>query len=470
MKQFRAPKASIGDVNAETAAGLITAAADVALILDDRGIILDLAFDRDDLPSHDVEAWLNRPWLDTVTVESRPKVSALLKDAAKKATPRWRHLNHPTPGQADLPILYSAIRIGAEGRVVALGRDLRAVATLQQQLVDAQQSMERDYLRMRNIETRYRLIFQTTSDPVLIVDARSRKVTEANPAAAGLFGVPLKRLVDRPFAGGFQNEADLEALLNDAQAAGTRQGRVRLIRGDQEVQVAASLFRQNGAPSFLVHLSPAVPKPAPSEVDATTAKLIEIIERAPDGFVLTDPQGEILLANRAFVELVQLASPEQAIGQSLERWLGQPGMDLDVVLGNLREHGTIRLLSTVLRSEHGVVAKIEVSAVAAANGQQPGYYGFLVRDVGRRLGSDSKSSKQLTRSVEQMTELVGQVPLRELVRDTTDIIERLCIEAALELTADNRASAAEMLGLSRQSLYVKLRRYGLGDLPADAEP
>jgi hypothetical protein len=24
-----------------------------------------------------------------------------------------------------------------------------------------------------------------------------------------------------------------------------------------------------------------------------------------------------------------------------------------------------------------------------------------------------------------------------------------------------------MLGLSRQSLYVKLRRYGLGDLPAD---
>ena len=43
------------------------------------------------------------------------------------------------------------------------------------------------------------------------------------------------------------------------------------------------------------------------------------------------------------------------------------------------------------------------------------------------------------------------------------MIEQLCIEAALELTGDNRASAAEMLGLSRQSLYVKLRRYGLAD-------
>jgi DNA-binding NtrC family response regulator len=56
------------------------------------------------------------------------------------------------------------------------------------------------------------------------------------------------------------------------------------------------------------------------------------------------------------------------------------------------------------------------------------------------------------------------VSLKELVRESTDMIERLCIEAALEVTGDNRASAAEMLGLSRQSLYVKLRRYGLGDL------
>jgi DNA-binding protein Fis len=31
------------------------------------------------------------------------------------------------------------------------------------------------------------------------------------------------------------------------------------------------------------------------------------------------------------------------------------------------------------------------------------------------------------------------------------------------LTHNNRASAAEMLGLSRQSLYVKLRRFGIID-------
>ena len=52
--------------------------------------------------------------------------------------------------------------------------------------------------------------------------------------------------------------------------------------------------------------------------------------------------------------------------------------------------------------------------------------------------------------------------MKDIVGETTDLIEQLCIEAALELTRDNRAAAAEMLGMSRQSLYVKLRRYGLG--------
>ncbi len=87
---------------------------------------------------------------------------------------------------------------------------------------------------------------------------------------------------------------------------------------------------------------------------------------------------------------------------------------------------------------------------------------------GLGVGSDPAlpPGKQPSRSVEQLTELIGRVSLKDLVRESTEVIERLAIEAALELTNDNRASAAEMLGLSRQSLYVKLRRYGIGDLTA----
>jgi DNA-binding NtrC family response regulator len=64
-----------------------------------------------------------------------------------------------------------------------------------------------------------------------------------------------------------------------------------------------------------------------------------------------------------------------------------------------------------------------------------------------------------------MTSLVGRVSLPELLRETAELVERHFIEAALELTHDNRTAAAEVLGLSRQSLYIKLRRHKLGAEP-----
>ena len=91
-------------------------------------------------------------------------------------------------------------------------------------------------------------------------------------------------------------------------------------------------------------------------------------------------------------------------------------------------------------------------------------FGFTIRNVGRRVRTLAPVERDLPRSVDQLTELVGRMPLKDIVRESTDLIERLCIEAALTFTSDNRASAAEILGLSRQSLYSKLHRHGLGNL------
>jgi transcriptional regulator PpsR len=197
------------------------------------------------------------------------------------------------------------------------------------------------------------------------------------------------------------------------------------------------------------------------------------MENAPDAFVVTDTDGRILGVNRSFLDLGQLGSEELARGQSLDRWLGRTGVDLSVMLSNLRQHGSLRLFATTLRGEYGSTAEVEISACAVNSGDVP-CFGFTIRDVGRRLGDTARSDREPPRSASQMTELVGRAPLRDIVRDTTDLIERLCIEAALQLTGDNRASAAELLGLSRQSLYIKLRRFGIGDalgepLPPDAD-
>ena len=464
---FRAPKKTLGDLDADAAARLIVAAADVALVLDSKGVIRDVAIGNDDLAKEGFGKWLGQLWVDTVTVESRQKIEELLRDASNKAIPRWRQVNHPSIGGADVPIRYSAVEVGDNGRIVAVGRDLRAVATLQQRMVETQQLMEREYARLRQVETRYRLLFQISSEAVMVVDATTLRIIESNPAATKLLSKAVKRLGGRSLPELFDSEG---AKFVHAHLAGVRgTGRAedvtaRLASGKQEFSVSASLFRQESVAHFLVRLTPVGSVGAGAI--AAQPKLFDFVEKLPDGFVVTDLDCRVLKANSAFLELVQVASEEQALGESLDRWLGRHAVDVSVLATNLRDRGSIRNFATVVRGEYGSTEDVEVSAVSVAEGEQP-CLGFTIRHVTRRSETVTSGRRDLPRSVEQMTELVGRVSLKELVRDTTDIIERLCIEAALELTGDNRASAAEMLGLSRQGLYSKLRRYGLGDLDGD---
>jgi DNA-binding NtrC family response regulator len=53
------------------------------------------------------------------------------------------------------------------------------------------------------------------------------------------------------------------------------------------------------------------------------------------------------------------------------------------------------------------------------------------------------------------------LPLKTFIQDVVGLVESDYVRSALEQTDGNRAAAAELLGMSRQSLYAKLERYGL---------
>lgn len=470
MTPSQPPQEALGDLQADAAATLIKALADVSLVLDDQGVIRDLAFGSEDISKEAYGDWLGQAWTDTVSIESRPKVDALLREAGSRSPSRWRQLNHPSTLGRDIAVRYCTMRLGTSGSVVAVGRSLQAIAALQQQLVEAQQSLERDYWRLRQVETRYRLLFRMAAEAVLIVDAATQRVVEANPAASQMLGDG-GALVGRVFPEGFDADStqELQAMLGAIRSTGQAQDcRARLANGKREFWISVSLFRQENASLFLLRLSPLQAETTKPAIPKAQSNLLKVIEEAPEALVVTDSHGRILSANNAFLDLAQLANEEQARGEPLERWLGRPGVDFNVVTANLREHQTVRLFATALRSEHGTATDVELSAVSVLSTDPP-CMGFMIRNVGPRITSSSRVGRNLPHSVEQLTELVGRVPLKELVRESTDLIERLCIEAALELTDDNRASAAELLGLSRQSLYVKLRRYGLADPTTEKE-
>jgi transcriptional regulator PpsR len=471
VKAFRAPKTALGRLDVEAVAVLVASAADITLVLDKTGTVRDVAIASaelaDELAGH--ARWYGRRWADIVSADSIGKVELLLANAASRQAPDWRHLNHPAVTGPDIPVMYAAVPGGVPGRLVAFGRDQRPVSSLQRRLVDAQQSMERDYARIRQAETRYQLLLQMAPEAVLVIDGATLRVLESNAAARRLFGAAVEPrsplAASRMFAG--ETARSVEQLVAAVLASGRADDvRARLADGDQEVVVAASPFRDDGGAVCLVRVGAPYADPTGTVVPKLKTKLLKLLERAPDAFVVTGDDGRVVTANAAFLELVQLPNEQRAHGESLDRWLGRSGIDLDILLTHLRHRGLVRLFTTTLHGELGAPAEVEISAVTVMNGGQP-CFGFAIRDVGRRLTRAVQGEGVPARSFDYLTELIGRASLKELVRDATDVIERLCIEAALELTGDNRASAAEMLGLSRQSLYVKLRRYGLGDLAAE---
>ncbi len=472
VKVFKTPKQSLGGVDPEAAATVIATASDIALVMNVDGVIQDYVCNGHELAAKidELDTFIGKTWAETVKPESRMNVTLLMREAAKRKSPTWQEIRHPSSSGTDVSILYAVVKIRPRGDCIAIGREVQSVTSLQQRLVEAQIAMERSYSRFRHAEARYRILFQVSNEPALIVDSATEKVIEANPAALQLTGYPSRNVIGSRISDIFRREtvANVKSWLTKARTGlQTPSLKVTLKHDQREHEISALLFRQDDTVLILVRFALGADAGA-QPLSYKNLRLLKSVEKTPDGFVVTDEFGRIIAANPAFIDMAQIASEEQARGRSLEQWVGRPGVDLRVFMTSLRQREGFRLFTTVLHGEQGATSDIEVSASPVDDQDEP-IFVFAIRDVSQRLQTRPRETRQLPRSAEQLTELIGRVPLKDIVRETTEIIERLCIDAALKVTGENRASAAEMLGVSRQSLYVKLRRFGIIDSGLEPE-
>ena len=417
----------------ETAADLAANAADVTLLIDETGVIRDAAFPGEELAEDDYKSWIGKRWADLVHPDSRDKVANLLSGERTPGQRRWRHINHLRSDEPDLPVRYFTLPASREGWVLAIGRDLCAASRLQQRLIEAQRSMEREYARVRQAETRFRLLFSLTEEGVLIVEDAGLRISDANPAA------------------------DLLAVARRTGQAET--GQIGLGDDAAPVTATASVYKEGGRVFFLVRLDDGGLRRA-AEGEAGLSRVAELL---PDGLLVVDDAGKILTANTAFGELADLAESRRASGLAVSEFIGRTETELNVLLANLREHGAVRNYATTLLTRSGLREPVELSAVAAPSPSGAPVFGFSIRPTSLRM-PDQPGAGVPGKGVDHLSELVGRLALKDIVRESTDMIERACIEAALELTNNNRASAAELLGLSRQSLYAKMHRHNVGAL------
>jgi transcriptional regulator PpsR len=430
---------------------------DVTLLLDMSGVIREATV-ASGLSDESVDAWLGCPWVDTVADFVGEKVRRIVEDARDSGISAFRQLTQRFPSGREVPMEYTTVLLGGRAGLLAVGKSLLAVAELQTRFVAAQQTLERDYWKLREVETRYRLLFNHSTEAVLLVRAGDCGIEEANPAAThalGLEGPGRKTLMQ---AVGADEQGALRALLQRAQEQGKPPALVVHL-GEQRApwMVRASAVKGDPGTLLLVQLVPMTPRAqhGPDDLPSPDTALTSLA----DPYVLIDGDGTVRRANQAFAELVDMPSTAAVIGESLDRWIWRPGADLSVLLATLKDHQVARLFPSSAHSELDVETEVEISGATVTSGTQS-FFGLVIRDVGRRL-TRYRDPKQITDLIESVAEPVGKMPLKQLIRSTVDGVERHYIKAALDLVGGNRTAAADVLGLSRQSLYMKLGRYGL---------
>ncbi len=444
---------------------------DITLLLDMDGVIKEATLSSS-IANESVDTWLGKPWVEVAGDQGGDKVKRMVEDARVSGISAFRQINQRFPSGLEIPIEFTTVLLGGKAGMLAIGKNLQAVAELQSRLIAAQQTMERDYWKLREIETRYRLVFDASTEAVVIVLAGNLRIVEANSAAVRALGLTVRREEDVAGRDFLQHVAE-----NDRDAVREMFVRVRdrgkalsiLVHLGADAKpwmLRGSLMASGGTNVFMLQFTPA----SNSSVDVErreVSTIEELIDRVPDGFVALDQNGVIRYANPAFLDLVQVGSKKSVIGELLSRWLWQPGADLNALLTNVQRHGTVRLFTTSIRGELGSDTEIEISA-ASGKGSDHDLIGVLLRNVSRRLSSAGESDT-LRAALGSISEQIGKSSLRTLVKNTVSIVEQHYVKEALELAGGNRTATAELLGLSRQSLYAKLNRYGFDDKGLNVE-
>ena len=447
----------------------VSVASDIALVIDADGVIRNVAVGAES--SHaGVGSWVGRRWADTVTDDTRGKVEQLLSEVRSGGVTRRREVNHPLEGGSEVPMAYAAIRLGDHGPVLAVGRDLRLVAAIQQRFIDAQQELERDYWKQRREESRYRMLFQVATDAVMVVDAQTLEIVEANRAATVLLSVDGEDIVGQSATVGLEpaSRPGVEGLLLMARTTGRpAEIRARLARQVADppelayeglaVDVSATPFRAADAMLLLVRARAAS---AAEQSSRNEQRLAEFVAQTPDVVVITDSSGRVLVANPAFVSMCRSRVETQLLGRGLKETLGDPQHQLAAIIADTRRQGIATRRRAQVGSDELGLSEVEVSAALLAEGDQE-CVGLTMRRVGSRPPLEAGAAEELASAMGRLALQLGATPLGTLVAQTSTLAERHWIETALRRTGGDIALAADLLHVSAETLAQSMHQHGL---------
>lgn len=449
-------------IDPEFLSEVISTASDISMIVSAERIVTAVMVNPHHAAFGRLEDWVGAGIMDLVADDNHEKLARRFEALAKPGVRSVAvEVNHHDAALLEFPVRYTLHLIRNDGSILMMGRDMRPIAEMQQQLVMAQIALERDYESQREMDTRYRVLMEATRDAVVLLAMNNGRIADLNAAAAVMLGGSRQDLIGAAIAQEFEGRRRgefLESLSNIASADAVTPVELIARRSQRKLRVIPKLFRAAGERLMLCRLE------APESSNLPQGEANENIERlfheGVDAVVFLDQDGLITVGNDAFLKLTDSTHLSNIRGRSLADFMARGAVDLRVILDNAKRARQLRLFATKIVNEFNGQLAVEISATYLNDRPNPGY-GLMIRDVSRVDFMRRPSTAGTDDNMRGVMELVGSSTLKDIVTETTDVVEKMCIQTAVELTRNNRVAAAEMLGLSRQSLYVKLRKFGL---------
>ena len=302
--------------------------------------------------------------------------------------------------------------------------------------------LEREELlaALRDSEERYRGLFQSESDALLLIDHESGRVLEANPAAEAMYGYAAEELLGL-------TDLDLSAEPELTRAS------TRAAAAGEDVTVPSRLHRRKDGTSFAVEMTGRVCTLQGRLVRVVAVRDITARKRAEEALgrfelLAADSRDIILFMDRDGRIIEANEAAERAYGYTRDELLGLTIADLRAAqtqaaiapqMTEADERGI--LFESLHRRRDGSVFPVEVSSRGATVGGRRTLVS-IIRDIAERKGVEDalRASEERYRSIVELA------------------TERLAVEPDGILSLDSKAPRGAALRAASGGTHQRMQR------------
>jgi PAS domain S-box-containing protein len=288
--------------------------------------------------------------------------------------------------------------------------------------------------KVRVSEIRYRRLFETAHDGVLLLDPATRKITDANPFMTQLLGYSRDQFIGKELfeIGLLKDENASQEMFEKLK----RKHEVRYedlpLESDtgrhQEVEVVANLYSENGHAVIQCNIRDITQR---KKAEIALLRLAAIVESSDDAIVGKDLNGIVTNWNRG-AEKIFGYSAREMVGTSITRLIPADRPDEENhILGKLRRGESVDHFETLRKTKDGRLINVSVTSSP-------------IRDATGKVIGASKVARDTTKQIQaEAVQRRLEVLATSNKKLEAEIVRRQVVEASLKQSEQQQALLLE---------------------------